>query len=439
MAWIAPTVAISVSSSLDNLTIGCGYGIKGVRIGIPHNATVALINTLGMYAMMVCGKLVVQFLPPSLAGMAAGIVFLLLGVWEMARLFNLWRTGRLHEKPKDGNIDWSVDELPQEPGEALDDGKAGDDDGKFCDDVPAFDEEPADATAAPESAAPDVATAQAGEPAQKGDRRAYGSFSSSMDGEDAAFGGSCFGEAPSYEAGDARPGVQRSTSFMALLGLEAAPAADVGGVEITVRAPADEEAPRCAAADVHVATPMPPMRPRPPPPMRAMSALGLGNRSATRRNADVLGWFTKLWHSARAQSGSVGADAGPVAAFARGDEADEEVKEGEDGELPTAVRVPDSASDGLTALCMRDAVILGVALTMSNLAAGLAAGIAGFDKTQTCTVTFLASFILMQAGQFAGRAVRNQATTRFRLGENEISALSGCIFMGIGLSMITSG
>ena len=43
-------VGLACSSSLDNLSFGIAYALKGVRVGLFCNAIVATINSLGMCA-----------------------------------------------------------------------------------------------------------------------------------------------------------------------------------------------------------------------------------------------------------------------------------------------------------------------------------------------------------------------------------------------------
>ena len=54
---------------------------------------------------------------------------------------------------------------------------------------------------------------------------------------------------------------------------------------------------------------------------------------------------------------------------------------------------------------LKEALVLGLALTFSNIAAGIAAGLAGLDITLTTVATFTTSFLLLLLGQIAGEFV----------------------------------
>lgn len=95
MAQESAAVGIAALSSLDNLSVGVGYALKGEEIPYCANALVALINSAGMLSMMFIGQRLVRAMPSSLGSpervgsVMAGIVYLGIGSWELLRLANV--------------------------------------------------------------------------------------------------------------------------------------------------------------------------------------------------------------------------------------------------------------------------------------------------------------------------------------------------------------
>ena len=56
MALVFQSITIAASSSLDNLSVGIGYALKGVKISVQSNAVVATINSAGMAMTMLVGS-----------------------------------------------------------------------------------------------------------------------------------------------------------------------------------------------------------------------------------------------------------------------------------------------------------------------------------------------------------------------------------------------
>ena len=80
-----------------------------------------------------------------------------------------------------------------------------------------------------------------------------------------------------------------------------------------------------------------------------------------------------------------------------------------------------------------EAFVLGLALTLSNIAAGIAAGMARLPIPLTVAATLACSFVFMLAGQRAGGAVRDNARRHCSFGHDEISAASALIFIVVGV------
>ena len=86
----------------------------------------------------------------------------------------------------------------------------------------------------------------------------------------------------------------------------------------------------------------------------------------------------------------------------------------------------------------REAACLAVALTFSNIAAGLAAGAMGLDVPTTVLATFVASMVFMQAGQRLGTALRHGAKRICRSTHRDVSAVAACFFIAYGLAILLS-
>lgn len=91
-----------------------------------------------------------------------------------------------------------------------------------------------------------------------------------------------------------------------------------------------------------------------------------------------------------------------------------------------------------TRMGFREALLVGLALTGSNVAAGIAAGAAGMDPLVTTLATFLCSFCFMVVGQAVGFAMRKGAAVQCDLSNDQAAVASACIFFVLGVVMIST-
>mmetsp|Transcript_2668 Transcript_2668/g.8359 ORF Transcript_2668/g.8359 Transcript_2668/m.8359 type:complete len:320 (-) Transcript_2668:335-1294(-) len=101
-------------------------------------------------------------------------------------------------------------------------------------------------------------------------------------------------------------------------------------------------------------------------------------------------------------------------------------------------RRPPETEEGESSMGYREALVVGLALTGSNVAAGIGAGAVGMDPTVTTLATFICSFAFMAIGQILGAAIRKGATLRCDLSHNQVAVASAVIFFILGVVMLAS-
>lgn len=87
MIWI-PVILLAVAVSVDSLTIGVTYGMNFIAIPPLSKAVLSLVSGLSVLVSMAVGWVFEQRLHSSLATLLGGLVFVLLG------LYQLWRNYR---------------------------------------------------------------------------------------------------------------------------------------------------------------------------------------------------------------------------------------------------------------------------------------------------------------------------------------------------------
>ncbi len=78
------------------------------------------------------------------------------------------------------------------------------------------------------------------------------------------------------------------------------------------------------------------------------------------------------------------------------------------------------------AMSLRDALMLGLALTFSNLGTGIGAGMAALDLGMTSILSLVSSLALMAGGVWVGRLLNHQ------LRNLPLMTLAGVVLMGLG-------
>ena len=105
------------------------------------------------------------------------------------------------------------------------------------------------------------------------------------------------------------------------------------------------------------------------------------------------------------------------------------------------VRRPDAKTSQVPIRYMRwrEAGVCGLALTFSNIAAGLAAGATGLDVSLTVIATFAASFLFLLSGQQVGTALRHGVTSFCHwCSHTDVAALAACFFLAYGIAILSS-
>ena len=82
-------------------------------------------------------------------------------------------------------------------------------------------------------------------------------------------------------------------------------------------------------------------------------------------------------------------------------------------------------------LALRDALVLGAALSLNNLAAGVGAGISGIPPLATTLLAGALSLVCIGGGSRGGLSIGR------RLGGRPASLIAGVILLGVGASIIS--
>ena len=82
---LLPILALSLSSSLDNVGVGVAYGVRGIRVPLGTNLLIAFMTGLGTLAAMLIGQTIGNLLRPNVANLLGGSVMVLMGIWIIAQ------------------------------------------------------------------------------------------------------------------------------------------------------------------------------------------------------------------------------------------------------------------------------------------------------------------------------------------------------------------
>jgi putative Mn2+ efflux pump MntP len=75
----AEEAVLGVFANVDNLLVGCAFGLGGARVSHTTNGIIALCNCAATFLSMSTGRLVLQFISPLAADLIAAAVFVALG------------------------------------------------------------------------------------------------------------------------------------------------------------------------------------------------------------------------------------------------------------------------------------------------------------------------------------------------------------------------
>lgn len=389
VAAVLTAFGIAALSSVDNLSLGFGYALKSERIGMGANALVALINSSGMMAMMFVGQNLVRVMPSSLGSpdrvgsIMAGILYIGIGVVEATRLVSVYRlrvsAGRRRQM--------------------------------------AHDEEETDE----ESFANAVSSANAESCA---DAAKAGSFTNvgSPTNTESPTNSESFGNAGSSANDESFSNEESSFSNE-----ESSPVSSSLDAETTeVEGPSCDDA---ASADLLLlwlpktkimsSSAKEPSTPPVEPAPTTLSSVAVS--AALQRRASIVWRAPGVVRNFMVIAWLCGMD---VVLSRRLRPRKEDTRAAE--------------SPFKMTMKYREALIVGLALTGSNIAAGIGAGAVGMNPFLTTLATFACSFIFMAVGQHLGIAVRRGAAMRCDLSNNQASVASALIFFVLGIIMIAA-
>ena len=78
------SVALGIGANTENLPIGLAYGLQGRQIGLLRNLAIAAVTTAATLLPLIAGQGLHGYLPPKLPDVAAGLLLIGLG------FFNIW-------------------------------------------------------------------------------------------------------------------------------------------------------------------------------------------------------------------------------------------------------------------------------------------------------------------------------------------------------------
>jgi len=78
------SVALGIGANTENLPIGLAYGLQGRQIGLLRNLAIAALTTVATLLPLIAGQGLQGYLPPKLPDVAAGLLLIGLG------FFNIW-------------------------------------------------------------------------------------------------------------------------------------------------------------------------------------------------------------------------------------------------------------------------------------------------------------------------------------------------------------
>lgn len=99
---ILSSILFSISSNIDNLTVGISYGIKKTKIGILSNLIIACITALGTFLSMLIGKIIVKIISAYIANSLGSIILICIGIWFIIDFYIKENNKPSYESSKSG-------------------------------------------------------------------------------------------------------------------------------------------------------------------------------------------------------------------------------------------------------------------------------------------------------------------------------------------------
>ena len=88
---IASTI-LSLSTNIDNFTIGFAYSLKRLHITFPANLVIAILSGISTYTSMSVGDWIHKFLAPDVSHNLGSMVLIIIGIFTIVEIIkNKWR------------------------------------------------------------------------------------------------------------------------------------------------------------------------------------------------------------------------------------------------------------------------------------------------------------------------------------------------------------
>lgn len=109
------SLLFAISANTDNFVVGLSYGINKIKIGLTSNLLISLITMTGTFLSMSLSKVIVNFIPTSVANIIGGVMLILIGIWTIVKpSLNNIQSVNILENPEKADKDKSLHIDPKE-------------------------------------------------------------------------------------------------------------------------------------------------------------------------------------------------------------------------------------------------------------------------------------------------------------------------------------
>ncbi len=96
-------ILFALALNLDSFGAGVAYGARQIKVPLPSLLIISLISVVAIIISMMCGQVLLAFIPPTLARRFGGILLILIGVWVILQARQAHQThSEKHRPVQDG-------------------------------------------------------------------------------------------------------------------------------------------------------------------------------------------------------------------------------------------------------------------------------------------------------------------------------------------------
>ncbi|HHY20694.1 MAG TPA: sporulation membrane protein YtaF [Bacilli bacterium] len=106
MATIIPLLVLALAVSLDSFGVGLTYGLRKMKLPFMSLLFIACCSALSILVAMLFGKVILNYLSPSIAEKIGGIILLIIGSWAIIQSIRQFREQQAgaEQSSSDGRI-----------------------------------------------------------------------------------------------------------------------------------------------------------------------------------------------------------------------------------------------------------------------------------------------------------------------------------------------